>query len=653
MIETALFVKKKIDYLIWLIPVVAIIVSMWMTYKYFSEVGSEISIVMKDGTGIEAGRTELRYKGIKIGLVTDLNITTGDISTVDVIVTVDSDAFQAVAREGSKFWKVSPKVNLTEISGLDTVMGGVYIDIQPSGRNRDEILSQPVQTKFVAEEKKPAEVMPSGYYLTLVSKDGSITEGTPIFYRKLSIGKIVDKNLTKDGVNYQVVIDKPYKHLVKNSSRFWLDASVKASATLSQGLTVEIGSLSSLVIGGISMSSPEEDQQKISQTMYTLYDSEARAFTDEKSLITLMSDSHEGLSEGTPLLYKGMKIGEIITSRYVSKAKKFEFSVKVDQPYLSYLNRKSLFYKNAGIDVEFRWPALRLKTQSLSELVSGGITVINLSTKPNKTSPKTNFHLMSHESYKNLYHFPVTIDLGHAKGLVKGTSIMYNGVQIGQLSNLEIKGDRVIGRLLVEKRHKQLFVKDTYIWKQSFQAGLKEVKNPENFISGASLHILPGTSATHANYFQLREQAPRPSFGKKGLHFTLEGDRASSLQPGSPVYYKQVKIGFVDHITLKKSASHVLLTIFVPDCAAQLVRNNSVFYMAGAFGMQLSLSGLKVSTETFETMMRGGISMVIPEKPESPAKNAKVFKIHNKPDEDWFDWKSHIKNGFHCSKAIL
>ncbi len=196
--------------------------------------------------------------------------------------------------------------------------------------------------------------------------------------------------------------------------------------------------------------------------------------------------------------------------------------------------------------------------------------------------------------------------------------------------------------VLIEKPYAHLLHSDSKLWLKEFKANLDGIKNVGNAITGPAIVITPGLANDRTASFMLDETPPPPTYGKTGLRVVLEADRRSSLDVGSPVYYRQVPIGQVESWVLSDDATRVRITAFIEPRYAHLVRERAKFYMAGAFGMDVSLMGVKVRTETLKTMISGGIGMAVPEEPGPVVENGHTFPLFNKPEEAWIGWRPKL-----------
>ena len=142
--EAEIVAKPRFS-LIWLIPLIAAITGGWLAYKYYSERGTFIVISFEQASGIEARKTPVKYKDVEVGMVRKVSLSP-DLKTVRVTVEIYNDMEENLGPE-TQFWVVSPRITLRGVSGLQTLLSGVNIGMEPGkpGDNKTEYagLSQP------------------------------------------------------------------------------------------------------------------------------------------------------------------------------------------------------------------------------------------------------------------------------------------------------------------------------------------------------------------------------------------------------------------------------------------------------------------------------------------------------------------------------
>jgi paraquat-inducible protein B len=102
--------------LVWLIPLVAGAIAIWLAYATLQEKGPKITVLFDSAEGLEAGKTPVKYLNVEVGLVDDVALSE-DLS--HIIVTADLDKSMAAhMKEGTRFWIVRPRIGRGGISGL-------------------------------------------------------------------------------------------------------------------------------------------------------------------------------------------------------------------------------------------------------------------------------------------------------------------------------------------------------------------------------------------------------------------------------------------------------------------------------------------------------------------------------------------------------
>lgn len=227
----------------------------------------------------------------------------------------------------------------------------------------------------------------------------------------------------------------------------------------------------------------------------------------------------------------------------------------------------------------------------------------------------------------------ITITFETAEGLEAGkTKIKYKDVEVGQVESIDISNDlsHVILTAEMVKGSAKYLTENTRFWVVRARVAAGGVSGLGTIFSGAYIGIDPGKPGKPAHSFKGLEIPPVITTGLPGRHFTLKADRLGSLDIGSPVYYRQIKVGQVVAYQLEKDDKAVDIKIFIHAPHGQAVRQNTRFWNASGLDVTLDASGIKVNTESFVTMMVGGIAFDTPTNLQAGAlaEEGTVFKLY-------------------------
>ncbi len=300
---------------VWLVPILALVVSLGIAWQTYADRGVIIQITFADAEGITEGETTIRYRDVSIGTVERMGFTP-DLSQVLVTARIDKE-IAPFLDEGTNFWVVRPEVSVRGITGLSTVLSGVYIE-----GAWDEVQGE--AARLFQGSDGPPLVQPgrAGKRITLRSTDGSIlSQGAPVFFRGIEVGRLEEPRLTVSGDSIVVdaFIDAPHDRRLTTATRFW-DTSGFTVSLGTDGLDIDVDSLASLVSGGVEFDSIFQGGVPVDPGyVFEIYydESEARKSLFARSALNAVTvsvefgDSVAGLAPGAAVEYRGLRVGEV------------------------------------------------------------------------------------------------------------------------------------------------------------------------------------------------------------------------------------------------------------------------------------------------------------------------------------------------------
>ncbi|HIF9401920.1 TPA: intermembrane transport protein PqiB [Photobacterium damselae] len=380
---------------IWIIPIVALAIGIWMLAQYITSKGPEITLRMPTAEGIEVGKTQIKSLNVKVGVVTNIQLS-DDYSYITVTARMNKDA-ERMLRDDTLFWVVKPRIGKEGISGLDTLLSGSYIELQPG---KSDIKKHNFKVLDVPPIAPPDA---KGLRVVLTNKEaGKLSVGDPVLYEGFTVGRVeqVSFNTNTKLANYHLFIFQPYDSLIQTTTKFWLASGVDFQMSAS-GINVKIGSLESLITGGVSFGLPDgvSSGEKVTtqNEKYRLYDNMKQVtegmYDQYLPYVMLFKESIRGLQPGAPVEYRGVRIGTVEKVPFKLPTNKHGFSNKMI-PILVHIElgritqlggHETLEGLKADLQEEFK-TGLRatLKTGSL---ITGAL-FIDLNVDPDEKAPK-------------------------------------------------------------------------------------------------------------------------------------------------------------------------------------------------------------------------------------------------------------------------
>lgn len=488
---------------IWILPLIALAIGAWLAWRAYDQAGIMINIQFESGEGIQANKTEVIFKGIGVGKVVDLHVNKPTLG-VTAVVEMRKEAAEYLSRS-TRFWLVKPRVSIAGVTGLETLVSGNYIAIDPVKGEQER--------DFVALKEPPplSDSLP-GLHLTLKAERlGSLEQGSPIYYRQIQVGQVKSYQLAADQktIEVKVHIEPAYANLVRKHTRFWNASGITLSGGLS-GLKLRTESLATIAAGGIAFSTPEN-------------------YPD---------------------------------SPPTDPTKPFRLYEDFDAA-------------QAGLSV-------KVKVTDVSGLTAGS------------------------------------------------TPVMYNGVQVGTVKSIDMDKDfnGATATLSMDPRTEEFLNGDTEFWMVKPSISLAGITGLEALVKGNYLSVRFAKTGEPTREFVIRPKAPPLNLDSPGLHLVLTTDKLGSLEVGTPILYRQMKVGSVQSYQLsRRDPSRLIIGVHIEPEYASLVNTSTRFWNVSGVTVSGGLDGIKLKSESLQTLIAGGIAFDTPDPKAAPVTKVRRFVL--------------------------
>jgi len=355
---------------VWFVPLIAAAVGGYLFYRTEIDVGPTIEIGFADGTNISQG-SKVVYRGVEVGSVQSVELDSG-LQHVNVIAQLHKPA-AGLAREGSQFWIVEPRISVGQVTGLDTLLSGSYIQVAPGDG---------AETRRFAGLANPPVLSPDqGRLIILLESDdaASLGPGSPVSYRGIEVGEIAAVSLPQDGsrVQLEAAITPEHASLVRTNSVFWRTSGVHFDL---QPLDpkIDISSVESLIRGGVAFASPAPAGEPAgANALFELLDQPpaSSVVAPKPGLHVVVTAAQLGsVAVGDPVYYREVQVGEVTTVGLESDAGAAEIHAMVWQRYAPLVQEGTVFWNASGLRFHAGlFSGATLDLESLAALLSGGV----------------------------------------------------------------------------------------------------------------------------------------------------------------------------------------------------------------------------------------------------------------------------------------
>ena len=464
------------------------------------------------------------------------------------------------------------------------------------------------------------------------SGEGIAAGKTEVIYKGMPIGKVVALTLDDVGHRRGVVatlsLNQAFSDHLRSGTRFWL---VKPSLTLG-GIT----GLETLVSGNYIAVSPGEG---LPVREFTALASAPPLPDTEPGLhVTLKADRLGSLNRDSPIYYRQLQVGRVKSYRLAEDQTTVEINIFIEPAYASLVRKHTRFWNASGISVDASLSGIKVRSESLASLVSGGIAFATPEHRVDSppTDPKIPFRL--YEDYESAQAgIKVLLTLNDFDGLSPGrTPVMYQGLEVGQLKKLTVDQSltQAQAELTIDPLAEDYIVEGADFWVVRPSISLAGITGLEALVKGNYIALRPGEKGQKAKRtFVARPKAPPLDLKAPGLHLVLYAAQRGSLDIGSPVLYKQMRVGSVQSYQLAQDKDQIIFGVHIEPEYAALVNNSTKFWNASGISLKAGLSGVEVKSESLQTLMAGGIAFETQDLSAKASQRIQRFNLYDDRDD--------------------
>ena len=468
------------------------------------------------------------------------------------------------------------------------------------------------------------------------SAEGISADKTKVLYKGIQMGMVSGVALSKDQNTVDVTVEfaQEDKKLLVDTTKFWL---VKPRLSL-QG----VSGLGTVLGGDYIAMDPGSAGGKHVKKFKALPLPPTIAEDAPGLHLLLTSKDLSTFEPGSPVYFEKIEVGDVENWKLVEEDSEVEsnrfmteIKIYIRPEYSHLVHEHTHFFNATGIKIDGGLTGFNVRTESLTSILLGGIA---FTTPRNLSMGKAAQNGDRFELFKDYKEaetgIPITIRFSTAKGLKEGnTKVVFEGVEAGYLKSIKFSPDlsSVTADVMMDPRAEPHLLSDTEFWLSEAKISLTGVSGLESLIGGKHIVVLPGRKGEPQRKFVALDEPPVLRAREPGLHIKLVADELGSIGRETPVYFKKVEVGVVESFNLNKQTGKIEAKVFIEKEFQHFVKTNSLFWNASGIEISGGLSGLKIRTESLESILSSGIAFYTPEDEPNAEKARKgdVFTLYD------------------------
>lgn len=438
------------------------------------------------------------------------------------------------------------------------------------------------------------------------SGNGLIIGKTPLKYRGIDIGKVVDFEVASslDKINVVIELIKEAKDIAREGMKFWV---VKPRLSLDK-----VSGLETLVSGSyIEVELPTYDIDK------TLQLKEQYSFVglptpptynkpDDSITVNLASNENFSLSAGMNVYFNGTEAGKISSVEYSNSDKHYSIEAFINKSYKQYLNNSTKFWNIGGLNLQYDTAGLKIETNPIIGMLHGGIA-FNSEVTSSTSEPVTSFSLYPHFEDTLMGEEDITLSMNDTYGMrARRTPIIYKGIKIGAVNTISLdKNGSIKSTVRLKKEYSGFAREHSKFVLRKPEMSIKGAKNLSSILTGVYIELIKGEGEIKNHFKLVSEDIISTPEDAKNILFSAE--KAGSINSGAGIYFKDVQVGIVKERILRDKG--VLFRGAIYNKYSNLLSQGLYAWESQPVNIEYNENGVQVETTSVEQLIGGGINI--------------------------------------------
>lgn len=241
----------------------------------------------------------------------------------------------------------------------------------------------------------------------------------------------------------------------------------------------------------------------------------------------------------------------------------------------------------------------------------------------------------------------ITIHFPEGHGLKSEDVVRFRGIDVGVVEEVKLNRelDGVDVHVNLQPFAEPLAREGTQFWIVRPELSLAGISGLETAVGHKYIGLIPGDpDANWKEVFEGLPNSPPDALEQQGVEIILRGDRRQSLTPGSPVSYRGVEIGRILSVAISGDGRYVDARAKIFDKYAIYITSESKFWPSSGIDVEVSMmSGMKLNTESVETLLRGGVATLTIAEGGKPISSGQVFELSSRAGDDWYELAQKVR----------